>query len=154
MTLAPLSPRVRAAHQRRDLVPVAASSCLDRTMTPTPARLLAWSCLCNRTAGAFMVEASAIAARDGVPSAASADAAASCAQHLKLAQYLAYLAQRPDQARAEEAAAHAAAGGVVLLKQADGAGRVVVADGERPAAQPVGLKRLLMKLGQRLRKVA
>lgn len=50
--------------------------------------------------------------------------------------------------------AHRTAGGVTLLKQADGAGRVVVSDEQRDTAQPSALKRLMLKLGQRFGKAA
>ncbi len=93
----PLKPRVHAAHQRRDLVPVAASSCLDRPMTPAidPRDLLRCSAACMRASGAYHVETAAIGRRDGVPSAASADAAASAGTLDQAGQYLAQFAQDP-----------------------------------------------------------
>lgn len=155
----PLSPRASAGYQRRAPGPVPASSCPDRPMPHDTARLrlldLAGAC---RLASADALLAARVFEREtaDIESATyvtriRADMAALGVRLEQAAYHLKGEAHDPDL---PGWLAHRAAGGVVLCKQADSSGRVVVADEERRAAQPVRLKHLLMKLGQRFRQVA
>lgn len=120
------------------------SSC--RTGTPSIAEsraadLLRLSRACRIAAGAYLVEASAVGARERHPTAESADLAATAMQLEQAAQELARAAQdgRLGDPRLIAVAAHLALGGDFMLLPAPAAGPVVVGEPQDAAPSDPGL---------------